>query len=322
MKQEVRIDNEDLVELSTKLILGASEFISLKGHWERQPEFGISLDNIASLVDNRLLLRCLLPLPFEEWKSGERIVKPSSIQRLQLLTEQVRRLGWQVRIHPNPNMLVSSLIVDNRWVLSTEWLNFPAHTWYSEDPKSIQHYSEQFDLSWSQSEDISALRTLYADVLLASPEEKLLIAKQSQSFWSSLITELSNNPKLLLTLEPRKFEELIAELLAKEGLEVSLTPQTRDGGRDILAFQTSSVGNHLFLVECKRYAPERPVDVSLVRALYGTVTQERATAGILVTTSYFTKDAISFRESIKYQLGLRDYDSLTHWIKKVVDRRG
>ena len=38
--------------------------------------------------------------------------------------------------------------------------------------------------------------------------------------------------------------------------------ETRDGGRDILAVNKTSLGEHLFLVECKRHAPERPIGVS------------------------------------------------------------
>lgn len=310
---------QQLAEIATRLIIGAGYSIDLKGHWERGADFGISLDSIAQMVDSRLQLRCILPLPSEDWNKGERHIEISSVHRLQDLTEEMRNTGWQVRIHLNPRMLVSSLIVDNEAVLFTEWLNDPAHTRLSEEPKDVAHYAEQFETHWIQSIEIGNLSTLYPDGLLETSEaERNHIAQVSTSTWDRLIYELSKKPELLRSLQPRQFEELIAELLTRDGLQVTLTPRTRDGGNDILAFNETPAGRHLYLVECKRYAQQNPVDVSLVRALFGVVTQKRATAGLLVTTSRFTKDALSFREAIKYQLELRDYSNLVKWIRRVV----
>ena len=96
---------------------------------------------------------------------------------------------------------------------------------------------------------------------------------------------------------------------------VTLTPETRDGGKDIFAVNKTSLGDHLFFVECKRYSPEKPVDISLVRALYGVVEAEKANAGVLVTTSYFTKDAIKFRDTIQHRMSFKDYETLLKWIQ-------
>ena len=48
------------------------------------------------------------------------------------------------------------------------------------------------------------------------------------------------------SVSPHKFEELITELLEREGMNVHLTPKTRDGGRDILASLNTAVGEHLY----------------------------------------------------------------------------
>jgi hypothetical protein len=57
--------------------------------------------------------------------------------------------------------------------------------------------------------------------------------------------------------------------------------------------------------------------VKLVRELYGTVTADRATAGLLVTTSYFSRQAIEFVENIPHQLSLKDYMDLKQWIDDI-----
>jgi len=131
-----------------------------------------------------------------------------------------------------------------------------------------------------------------------------------------LIEHLSRQPTDLFKLPPRKFEEVIAELLADMGWEVHLTKQTRDGGRDILAFLNLDIGRLLCLVEAKRYSPDRPVGIDLVRNLYGVLSDEQANAALLVTTSYFTQDAREFQRRHVHQISLQEYRDVVAWIKK------
>ena len=131
---------------------------------------------------------------------------------------------------------------------------------------------------------------------------------------NELIDRLRANPELMRSLPPRKFEELIAELLHRQGCDVQLTPCTRDGGLDIYAAKKDNIGRFLFLVECKRYCPPNKVEVGVVRALYGVVQEKRATAGIIATTSFFTADAKEFQQRVQHQMHLHDYDALQEWL--------
>jgi restriction system protein len=131
-----------------------------------------------------------------------------------------------------------------------------------------------------------------------------------------VITTLAKDPRSMYSLTSRQYEEVVAELLARRGYAVELTPMSRDGGYDIYAAKKDSVGSFLYLVECKKYAPENHVGVGLVRQLHGVVQQSRATAGILATTSFFTRDAQEFAEEIKWQLSLRDYVVMTEWLQE------
>ena len=108
----------------------------------------------------------------------------------------------------------------------------------------------------------------------------------------------------------------MAELFLREGFDVEITPERKDGGRDVLAVKHSDLGSHLYLAECKRYSPIRPVGVEYIRSLYGVVEAERATRGIIATTSYFTKGAKSLSQDLKWRIGLKDYIDLQAWIKK------
>jgi len=161
------------------------------------------------------------------------------------------------------------------------------------------------------------LNSLYEDPSFAENTEKAgKVLLFCEEHWDEIIRCLAKQPNDLYSLDPRKFEELIAELLCRDGLRVQLTPATRDGGRDILAFLDTSIGSHLHLVECKRFAPHRPITVELVRNLYGVVEAERATSGLLVTTSHFTRDALSFRQIVRHRLTLRDCEDLKEWLRR------
>lgn len=150
-----------------------------------------------------------------------------------------------------------------------------------------------------------------------SVEEKGIITDVA-TVSDEFLQKLHLNPKLLYELTPRGFEELVAELLCRLDYEITLTPISKDGGKDIYAAKKDHLGSFLYVVECKRYSPENPVGVGLIRQLNGVVQAEQATAGILATTSFFTKGAKEFQKQISYQVSLKDYFGIQGWLKSVV----
>lgn len=92
------------------------------------------------------------------------------------------------------------------------------------------------------------------------------------------------------------FEHLIRELFEKEfnndGSEVKVTQASRDGGVDAIAFDPDPIRGGKIVIQAKRYT--NTVGVAAVRDLYGTVLNEGANKGILVTTSDFGPDSYQF----------------------------
>jgi restriction system protein len=146
-----------------------------------------------------------------------------------------------------------------------------------------------------------------------SEEYKRVIVDVSSAN-SEIVEILKKQPELFWKLPPRKFEEIVAEMLEKQGYEVSLTPASGDGGFDIYAARKDGLGKFLYLVECKRYVPPNKVGVEIVRSLYGVVQTQRATAGAIVTTSFFTSGAEAFRREVQHQMHLHNYIVLQKWI--------
>lgn len=149
----------------------------------------------------------------------------------------------------------------------------------------------------------------------ASDSESTAVISAFTRLSNQLLVALEEDPKLLYGLHWREFEELVAELLSREGLEVTLTPGSRDRGVDIYARHYGPMGATLYVVECKRYGPERPVGPDLVRTLYGVVERERATRGLLVTSSYFSVEAEREVRELTYRLALRDGQGVSEWLR-------
>jgi restriction system protein len=104
----------------------------------------------------------------------------------------------------------------------------------------------------------------------------------------------------LMELNPFEFEELVANLFGKMGLESKLTRSSRDGGVDCVAYDARPVLGGKVVIQAKRY--RHTVGVSAVRDLFGTMMNEGANKGILVTTSGYGPDAFDFAKDKPIEL--------------------
>lgn len=93
-----------------------------------------------------------------------------------------------------------------------------------------------------------------------------------------------------------EFEHLVRELFGKifsgKDAECRVTQASRDGGVDAIAFDPDPIRGGKFVIQAKRYT--KVVPVSAVRDLYGTMINEGAAKGLLVTTAYFGADSREF----------------------------
>jgi restriction system protein len=105
----------------------------------------------------------------------------------------------------------------------------------------------------------------------------------------------------LAAMDWEDFEHLVRELFEKEFLsrspnaEVKVTRASRDWGVDAIIFDPDPLHGGKIVIQAKRYT--NLVDVAAVRDLYGTVVNEGAVRGILVTTSSFGPESREFVRS-------------------------
>lgn len=120
----------------------------------------------------------------------------------------------------------------------------------------------------------------------------------------------------LAAIDWQDFEHLIRELFEQEfsssGGEVKVTRTSRDGGVDAIAFDPDPIRGGKIVIQAKRYT--NTVSVGAVRDLYGTVHNEGAIKGILVTTSDYGPDSYSFAEG--KPLVLMNGANLLHLLEK------
>lgn len=123
----------------------------------------------------------------------------------------------------------------------------------------------------------------------------LQINKEDHRFIES--KDVSVNEGTNLAAMPwEDFEQLVREIFelefAQNGGEVHVTQASRDGGVDAVVFDPDPLRGGKIVIQAKRYT--NTVPVSAIRDLYGTVINEGANSGIIITTSDYGRDSYEF----------------------------
>jgi restriction system protein len=105
------------------------------------------------------------------------------------------------------------------------------------------------------------------------------------------VAGLDSRPDLL-DMTPTEFEHLVRQLFERMGMKSWVTQASKDDGVDAVAVNEDPVFGGLCIIQAKRY--RGPVGVEAVRALAGVMEDKHATKGIMVTTSWVTKDGHAF----------------------------
>jgi hypothetical protein len=295
MPREIQHEDYDSqMKVISTLLLGAGESVDVL------LRMGPRASEWMAMADSRLKLRCILTaIESLGVSTSPYYTREFYDQMCANTTKALETLGWEVRtVRRVPSL--NCIIRDSSEVLlanvAEEYKGRRAPYYHIKELPIVSAIKRHFDKLWNGHE---GLDLVYEDLLYTSiPEISSSVIVASEQRWQSIINYLAQNPSELYTLDPRRFEELIAELLMRDGMEVELTEASKDGGRDLLAWADTPFGRHLYLVECKRYGVQNPVGVSIVRSLYGVLEAEQATAGLIVTTSSFTKGALEFQRMV------------------------
>lgn len=156
----------------------------------------------------------------------------------------------------------------------------------------------------------------YNRIDLEISEIRLSIVRLSPSF--ALYTKLCEGGIPLESLNWREFEELIADLLQKDGYHVELGPGRNDGGKDIIAIkELEPIGTIMSVWQAKKLKTHRKVGIEFIRELADTRNELKASKGIIVTSTYLTRGALHRVQRDQYILGKIDKNDLFLWMRRL-----
>lgn len=179
-----------------------------------------------------------------------------------------------------------------RWAEESRWLSADL-PWLA----SLTPYSATESEVWTPGSDLEPLW------IRTSPSSLLVAA------------DLLSRGRLLSDLHWREFEELIGNLLERDGWKVEVTQGTRDGGIDVIASRSDPIlGPVKSIWQAKKYAPNRRVRLSEVRELAGILEREHATKALIVTTSHLSRDALAWIRRDVFRLGLKEQEDVERWV--------
>jgi restriction system protein len=142
----------------------------------------------------------------------------------------------------------------------------------------------------------------------------------------AIIEGIMKDPSLMYGIDPRKWEEIIAATYEESGQfdEVTLTPQSGDYGRDVIAVK-NGFGSVRLIESVKRYKPGNAVKADDVRALLGVLSGDpKATKGVSTTWEFAPRiaDDPFIAQFVPYRLELLDGTELVKRIKLFTDPKG
>ncbi|MFU1555126.1 restriction endonuclease [Aeromonas sp. A04] len=134
---------------------------------------------------------------------------------------------------------------------------------------------------------------------------------------AQLILDIKNQKISLSSLTWREFEEMVDELLKKQGWNTTLGRGTKDGGIDIFAEKIDpAIGTIKTIWQAKHLSEGNKVSLKEIRELYGIVAEHRVTKGIIVTSTFLTRGAIERVEKDCCVLGKSERPEILDWIEK------
>ncbi len=172
-------------------------------------------------------------------------------------------------------------------------------------------YEEKFLSSHTRKKDDSD-NGIQLNNLTITPEEQIAISYQKIKL--SLEDELLSKLK---SIHPSFFEKIVVELLVKMGYGGSIeeagkaTRYTNDEGIDG-TIKEDKLGLDVIYIQAKRW--EGIVGRPEIQKFVGALAGQRAKKGVFITTSNFTKEAISYASQMDAKIILIDGEKLSEYM--------
>lgn len=111
-----------------------------------------------------------------------------------------------------------------------------------------------------------------------------------KQFTKSIILAIAKNPSNLINVEWRDLERTISEVFECLGFKVSLTPSSKDGGKDVILECKINGIDKSFIVEIKHWRSNQKVGKNAIKEFTQVIINEKRDKGLFLSTSGYTSN--------------------------------
>ena len=154
----------------------------------------------------------------------------------------------------------------------------------------------------------------------AKPSDDLTPTEQLEQAFHSIVDDLAAD-LLQKSLEqsPQFFEHLVVDLMVKMGYGGSfansarVTQYVHDDGIDGIIYE-DKLGLDKIYIQAKRYKPENTIGKPQIQQFAGALDEQKATKGVFITTSTYSKEARQYVDKLSKKIVLIDGQELARYM--------
>jgi hypothetical protein len=117
--------------------------------------------------------------------------------------------------------------------------------------------------------------------------------------YEALARLIHENPSLLDDVEWRELEKLLHEVLSELGYRVTLTPPSKDRGKDLIVECKAKSGTGTYYVEVKHWRSEQKVGIKTIRDFYNVVVRKDVHGGLFLSTYGVADNALELLTDVE-----------------------
>lgn len=139
--------------------------------------------------------------------------------------------------------------------------------------------------------DIAGIKTWVSKLEVEDDFKKLSIENIIKYTSKVFAEKIVEDPDLLMKLEWRDLERMVAELFEGLSFSVTLTPPAKDGGKDIVLECVNKGTNESYIVEIKHWRSKQRVGSDAIKEFLSVICKEKRVSGLFLSTYGFTDNA-------------------------------
>ena len=151
-------------------------------------------------------------------------------------------------------------------------------------------------------------------------ETELTPTEMLEQAYHSIVDDLAAD-LLQKTLDqsPQFFEHLVVDLLVKMGYggsfanSAKVTQYVHDDGIDGIIYE-DKLGLDKIYIQAKRYKPDNTIGKPQIQQFAGALNEQKATKGVFITTSSYSKEASSYVDKLSKKIVLIDGQELARYM--------